>query len=186
MTCVVGMIDPDNRVQYIASDSLYSDGSRAAVGRLEKVYRSGPYLLGFCGSPRAIQLLRYNTKLPAPPQNPDHLMAFMSSKFITHLRALFNENGMVIKGDGVMEQLGDMQVMVIVKGHIFVIWSDMQVDETAESYNAIGSGEDLALGSLYSTEGHPAESRVRMAIAAASHHCESVGGPVNLISMPYG
>ena len=185
MTCVVGMVDPENRMQYLASDSLYSDGSRAAVGRLEKVYRAGDYLIGFCGTPRAIQLLRYNTKLPAPPKDPLHLMGFMASDFIKHVRTLFNEAGLVVKGDGVMEQLGDMQIMVVVRGHIFVIWSDMQVDETVEDYNAIGSGEDLALGSLYSTEGHPAESRIHMAIAAASHHCESVGGPVNLLDLPY-
>lgn len=185
MTCVVGMIDTENRTQYLASDSLYSDGSRAAVGRVEKVFRVGPYLIGFCGNPRAIQLLRYNTKLPLPPKDPASLMGFMASKFIGHVRKLFNASGLVLKGDGVVEQLGDMQIMVVVGGHIFVIWTDMQVEETAEDYNVIGSGEDLALGSLYSTEGHPAETRIRMAIVAASHHCASVGGPVNLLELPY-
>lgn len=185
MTCVVGMIDTENKVQYLASDSLYSDGSRAAVGRVEKVFQTGPYLIGFCGSPRAIQLLRYNTKLPAPPKDPAQLLGFMASKFINHVRSLFNASGLVLKGDGVMEQLGDMQLMVVVRGHIYVIWPDMQVEETVENYNALGSGEDLALGSLYSTEGEDPESRIRMAIAAAAHHCESVGGPVNLISASY-
>lgn len=185
MTCVVGMVDQENRVQYLASDSLYSDGQRAAVGRVEKVFQAGPYLIGFCGNPRAIQLLRYNTILPDPPRDESLLMGFMASKFISHVRTLFNTAGLVLKGDGVMEQLGDMQVMVVVRGHIYVIWADMQVEETAEDYNAMGSGEDIALGSLYSTDGEEAESRIRMAIAAAGHHCESVGGPVNFLSMPF-
>lgn len=185
MTCVVGMVDTEHKVQYIASDSLYSDGQRIAVGKVEKVFVSGKYLVGFCGSPRAIQLLRYNTKLPVPPRNPKQLLPFMASTFIAHVRKLFNEHGMVLKGDNVMEQLGDMQSMVVVGGRIFVVWPDMQVEETTEMYNCIGSGEEYALGSLYSTEGNDAETRIRMAIAAASHHCETVGGPVNLLSLPY-
>lgn len=44
-------------------------------------------------------------------------------------------------------------------------------------YAACGSGEELALGSLYSTTKQKPNVRLKLALSAAAHHCTTVGGP---------
>ena len=69
--------------------------------------------------------------------------------------------------------------LVGVRGELFTIMEDYQVGQSADGFDAVGSGTDLALGALYATREGPfrPRQRVRMALAAAERFNAGVRGP---------
>ena len=68
------------------------------------------------------------------------------------------------------------------RGRIFEIESDYQVGERAEPFNAVGCGQDLALGALYAAE-HLASrprARIELSLAAAANFSAGVYPPFRI------
>lgn len=175
MTCIVG-VEHKGRV-WIGGDSAgvagYSISSRAD----EKVFKNGPYVMGFTSSFRMGQLLRYSLVPPAP--NTRDLDRFMVTTFVDAVRACLKAGGYASK-DKDVEEGGTF--LVGVAGHLFGIQSDYQVAKEVNGYAAVGCGEDLALGALYATRRMPNQrSRVRSALEAAAEHSAGVVGPFRII-----
>ncbi len=59
---------------------------------------------------------------------------------------------------------------------------DYQVGESHDKYNAVGCGEDLALGALYVTASRPPKERITLALNAACHHSAGCAGPYTILS----
>lgn len=67
--------------------------------------------------------------------------------------------------------------------NLYRISSDYQVGRAADGYDAVGCGDQQALGSLFSTVGRAPEARVRTALNAAEHHSAGVRGPFVIMSI---
>jgi len=173
MTCIVG-IKYDNSV-YIGGDTLGSNGYSKVVRSDEKVFRNGPFVMGFTSSYRMGQLLKY--ALVPPPVDETNLNHYMVVDFINAVRACLKEGGWQQTDDG-QERGGTF--IVGYKDKLFSIHGDFQVGINADGYDAVGCGENFALGSLHSTTGDP-KVRIRKAIAAAAHNSTGVGGPVTIL-----
>ncbi|MCA1571993.1 MAG: hypothetical protein LC798_17110 [Chloroflexi bacterium] len=75
--------------------------------------------------------------------------------------------------------------LVAFRRQLWRTWPDYSITTARPSgYEAIGSGEGIALGSLYSTAGLETETRLRLALEAASLHCRSVGPPFQFVTVP--
>lgn len=194
MTCIVAL--KEKGTVWLGADSAgvggYSIRSRADP----KIYRVGSMLLGFTSSFRMGQLLGYKLKLPDDTDPRVSVEKWMATDFIDACRTCFKEGGWMRK-DHDVEEAGFF--LVAYRGRIFEVESDLQVAETLDPFAAVGCGEDLALGSLYSTssiitsdvsghwvgEGNPVpmhagldpEARVRMALRAAAHFSAGVREP---------
>ena len=72
----------------------------------------------------------------------------MHTSFIDHVRELFHTNGYAQAESG--RESGGF-FLVGYRGRLFGVESDYQIEELTVPYMAIGSGSDLALGSLFST-----------------------------------
>lgn len=148
MTCIVGLIDKGK--VYIGGDSAAVWGtSFAIVARNDrKVFRNGDFVMGFTSSFRMGQLLAFNFNPPKPRQGVD-IFAYMVTDFIDAARQRMKDGGFTRVKDNWSEEGGTF--LVGYAGRLFQIGSDFQVGESTHGFDAVGCGDHLALGSLFST-----------------------------------
>ncbi len=171
MTCIAGLVH---------EGQVYIGGDSAGVGRLfltvradQKVFRNGPFLMGFTTSFRMGQLLRYSFNPPAHHPDTD-TYKYMVTEFIDAVRKCLKSGGYARKDKE--EELGGT-FLVGYKGRLFNIEDDYQVGEAAIGFDAVGCGQDIALGSLYSTVGLEPEARIKKALEAAERFSAGVRSP---------
>jgi hypothetical protein len=170
MTCIVG-IQHQGRV-YIGGDSAGISGDSLTSRADAKVFTVGPYVMGFAHSFRMGQLLRYRLKAPKPPVRG--LDRFMVTGFVDAVRTALFDGGTLTDRNGVQE---GFTFLVGVGGRLYHIDTDFQIERTHDDYLAVGCGDDLALGSLFSTRGQQPRPRIRLALGAAAHHSSGVCAP---------
>lgn len=161
MTVVVGVIDGGQ--VHLGADSAATGRASQNIRLDSKVFRNGPYVMGFTGSYRMGQLLNYKLRILETPDEAD-LHRFMATTFIDAVRQTLKDGGYATEKDG--EERGG-NFIVGVAGNLFEIQSDYQVSHQHGDFTAVGSGEDLALGSLASTGGQLVSSRIDQALSAA-------------------
>lgn len=175
MTCIVGL--KDGRDVYVGGDSAGVMGLSITTRADAKVFRNGAYVIGFAGSFRMRDVLEHIFVPPAPPSKDTE--RFMATDFINSMRTVFADNEVSQYVEGTVLFPG--KIIVAFKSNLFVIDSDYQVGKPANGYDAIGVGEHLALGSLYSTAGYRAVERVEEALEAASHFSGGVTPPYTIL-----
>ena len=172
MTCIVAICE--NGKVYMGGDSAASAEHYIAYCKNPKVFQNGQYLIGFTSSFRMGQLIEF-AELPKPPKKD--LYKFMVTEFVTVIREIMSDGGYLRK-DCEQEESGDF--LVGIRGQLFLVQSDFAVLEYHQNYAACGSGESVALGSLYSTEDdfptNP-KNRLLIALTAASLYTTSVSEP---------
>ncbi|WP_229891714.1 hypothetical protein [Streptomyces mashuensis] len=176
---IVGLVE-EGRV-HLGGDSAGISGCRLTVRKDPKVFRNGPYALGFSGSFRMGQLLHHAFKAPKP--KGDGLHRFMTTRFVDKLRACLKEAGWARK-ESEQEKAGTF--LVGIHGRLFIVYDDYQVAEPADGYAAVGCGNQFALGALHTlaTANLAARERLTAALAAASHHSTDVCAPFTYATAP--
>jgi ATP-dependent protease HslVU (ClpYQ) peptidase subunit len=187
MTCTIGVVH-DGHV-YIGADSS-ANGPRGAlqVRSDSKVIKSGEFVLGFAGSFRVGQIIRYSLSIPrvggydpdtGTPLDAD-LYRYMVTKFIPALKECLKGAGVALNEDG---QDGiPAKLLVGVRGRLFEVDADYQVAEPVDDFAAIGIGMPIAQGALYVTEGIEPFQRINQALRAAERHSAYVRGPFVVVS----
>lgn len=182
MTCIVGIADSGN--VYLGADSAGVSGFNTTIRTDVKVFRNGPYVMGFTSSFRMGQLLQYTLKAPVPEDLDDsELHGFMCTVFVDEVRDCLKAGGFAEDDKG---QESGGTFLVGVQGHLYEVASDYQVGEREEGYEAIGCGEAYALGSLYSTSGNDAYTpvaRITLALEAADRYSNGVQGPFHYATL---
>ena len=171
MTCIVGVVHGE-RV-YIGGDSAGVAGYALTVRADEKVFRNGPFLMGFTTSFRMGQLLRFNLKPPEHRKGVEPY-EYMVTDFVDAARKCLKKGGYA-KKENEVESGGDF--LVGYRGHLFTVESDYQVAEATDGFNAVGCGAALARGALYITAQKKPRERVLLALKAAEHMNAGVRGP---------
>jgi hypothetical protein len=170
VTCIVG-VEQDGRV-YIGGDSAGVAGYSLTIRADTKVFRVGPYIMGFTTSFRMGQLLRYRLEVGQP--TGWDVDRFMATTFVDAVRACLSDGGF-LRSDSGVEQGGSF--LVGIQGRLYAVHSDFQIAKSLTGYDAVGCGEELALGSLHGTSELDPKSRVLKALAAAEAHSAGVSGP---------
>ena len=166
MTCIIGLVDR-GRV-WMAGDSAGVEGYRLAVRADEKVFRTGPFLIGFTTSFRMGQLLRY--RFEPPRQGRESAARFMATRFVDAVRLCLKAGGWQTTKD---EHEHGGVFLVGYGSRLYLVGSDYQVGQLRSPFYAVGCGADLALGSLHATPRVAARRRIRKALEAAE--CFSAG-----------
>jgi ATP-dependent protease HslVU (ClpYQ) peptidase subunit len=175
MTCIVGLVDEDNKV-YIGGDSAAVGGWSLTARKDKKVFHNGPFLFGFTTSFRMGQLL--NHAFVAPSYDADiGLEKYMATVFVDAVRECLKSGGFAKKES---EQESGGMFLVGFQGHLFCIFSDYQVAEALDGYDACGCGSDIALGVLYATPTMKPRKRIELALQAAEHHNAGVRTPFSM------
>jgi ATP-dependent protease HslVU (ClpYQ) peptidase subunit len=179
VTCIVGLV-ADQRV-YIGADSAGVDGGRYAMMLRadRKVFRNGPFLMGFTSSFRMGQLLAHALQPPKPREGAD-IFAFMVTDFVNAVRDCLKTGGYARKTNE--EETGGT-FLVGFRGRLFRIEGDYQVGECPRAYDAVGCGDLIALGALRAMDRDTSLSpsgRVMTALEAAEDYSAGVRGPFHI------
>ncbi len=177
VTCIVGL-EHDGRV-IIGGDSAGVAGYSITVRADTKVFRNGEFIMGFTSSFRMGQLLRYSLVPPAP-QTWD-VDRFMATDFISAVRDCLREGGYTRTESG--SEAGGV-FLAGIRGRLYRIDSDFQIGRSIDLYDAVGCGEEFALGSLHGSAHLDPQDRVQLALEAAAHHSSAVCPPFHVISAP--
>ncbi|MFA5385644.1 MAG: hypothetical protein WC364_13495 [Eubacteriales bacterium] len=176
MTCIAGLID--SGIVYMGADSAGVAGYDLSIRADQKVFISGSFLMGFTTSFRMGQLLRYKLDPPKHPYTDNGQLMdeykYMVTIFIDAVRQCLKDGGYALK-DKEQEQGGTF--LVGYRGRLFQVEDDYQVGELLDGFAAVGCGDQVALGSLYSTRGEPPVNRIRMALEAAERYSAGVRHP---------
>jgi ATP-dependent protease HslVU (ClpYQ) peptidase subunit len=178
MTCIVGIMHDDK--VYLGGDSAAStmDGFTTKI-RIPKVYQIDEYLIGYAGSFRMGKFIQYNIEFPKPPtwaRGSEKLDEFINGYLVPHIRKCVKES------DLDQNEKEDFEFIIGLRGHIFELDENWAAYESAEPYVAIGSGAQIALGSLYSTSNwsNPGK-RIRVALEASERYNSYVSSPFTIL-----
>ncbi len=168
MSTVVGIVD--GKKVWIGADSLAStEEGDARPMKTKKIFRNGPYLIGFIGSVRGGQVLypEYFTPPKKIMELPDAIIAQLQEKGCL----LTNEQS---------QSLHSCNYLIGFKGKLYEVLVDFQMTEVA-SYTSIGAGSYYAFGSLHTTEQMKDDftpgMRIELALAAAEEFSTATRGP---------
>lgn len=189
MTCIVALIH-ENKV-LLGGDAAASDEKSGLIFQRTdpKVFKVGQYGIGFVDSFRMGQILQYNWTPPIykPTAGFRNLDKFIRTKFVESIKQAFQEHGYGRFGSNAQDDGDEGGVFIIAvqgSGRIFTMDSDYHIAEVDVQYMAEGAGQELALGSLFSTSSiKTPRKRVRMALDAAAKFNMSVRGPFTIIEI---
>jgi len=172
MTCIVGL-EANGKV-IIGGDSAGIADYDLTVRRDPKVFRNGPFLIGYTDSFRMGQLLRF--RLHVEKQHPDvDDFEFMATVFIDAVRSCLGTHGFR-KRENDVESGGTF--LVGYRGILYRIGADFQIGVSAHGFDAVGCGASAALGALAATDGNDdLFERVRQALTIAERFSAGVRGP---------
>ena len=178
MTCIVGLKTSDGIT--IGGDSALSAGDTVRQISGPKVFRRGQFVIGCCDSLRVLQLVHF--KLSIPPLKGKELYKYMVVDFVDAMRKCFKLSGAARKDNEEEEVSGTFVVGIM--DRLFIINDDYAVEECTDGFAVVGSGDEYSMGSLYSTVSEPNnETRVILALEAASYFCKSVAPPYTILKV---
>ena len=175
MTCVAA-VRHEGEI-WIGADSAGVAGFSMHLRADEKVFRNGEFVMGFTTSFRMGQLLRWKFNPPVRREGVANF-EYMATEFVDAARKCFKDGGFAQKKD---ERESAGCFIVGLRGQLFYVADDYQVGELLDEYMAVGCGQDLALGSLFSTEGMGPEERIETALQAAARFSAGVRPPFHVI-----
>ena len=172
MTCIVGM-EHNGRVVF-GADSQVTNGGIGYTSGPSKVFVINGIVMGYTGPCKVGNILRHRLQPTKPPKR--NLDNYISTTLVDLIRSAFNTHGFLEKNNGWESTLGN--IMIGLHGSIYVMEENFQVLRFQSKYHAIGSGQEIALGSLFSTSHiKTPKKRIEMALKAAANYCTTVGGP---------
>lgn len=181
MTAIVGLEHRGDVWMGGDSAGVSTDYARIIQRRDAKVFRNGPFLIGFTTSFRMGRLLRYELKTPAHPSRLG-VERYMATLFIDAVRAC-------LKGGGYASKEREAEFggafLVGYRGKLFTVRDDYDVGLSVDPFAAVGCGDQTARGALFATAhvSDPAQ-RIRTALLAAEHCCPGVRRPFTVMCLP--
>lgn len=181
ITCIVGKVTKDGCV-LIGGDSAGVSGLSVMVRKDFKVFTKGGFAYGFCGSFRMGQLLAWEFQSPAHAADIS-VDQYIRTTWIDAVRASFNRGGYLLRENN--QEYGGT-FMVGYRGRLFTVHGDFQVGESIHDFNAIGCGDDLALGAMYALRDSKLsdEERLGVALEAAQEFNGGVRAPFSFVKLP--
>ena len=166
---------------WIASDSVASaDDFCSEYG--PKVFHKNNYIVGFCMSIRAADIVKELNDLPKDIKDTNDFREFRDEV----MRGMIEEGGCEPVGKDNDTMSHPLELLVISPYGMWHMGSDYQILWIKEGYYAIGSGEEVAMGSLFNSRVQESEDglgAVKMAVSSAIKHINSCGGNACILSI---
>ena len=173
MTVLVGITNGKN--VYMGADRAASDESTVITMYRPKVHVTNKWIFAYAGSVGTGQLLEF-VSFPAIDKRAD-VYKTIKLDIVKQLKQLIADHGENDDDTGA-------EFLIGANGRLFEFsssdWGIVEVTETAG-----GSGNQIALGSLYTTYtlDMDIEDRIRMALEAAIEYSPTCQGPVDILSI---
>ena len=180
MTCIVGLIS-DGTIT-MGADAATTYGAHVIrTGAESKMFVAGGFIMGFCGSPRVRQLMQH-AFTPPERMGSHSIEKYIVTDWADAARTALRSHGALEKQHGVERILDGSRFLVGHEGLLFEIACNLSALRFSPSYLATGAGWEVAMGSLYSTDGGQltAQERVLKALEAAEEFIATVRGPFDV------
>lgn len=171
MTCIIGL-EYEGRV-YIGGDSMSSSGNDRLETRLRKVFRAGPFLIGYTTSFRMGQILQYHLSV-RQQQDGETDERYMVVAFVEAARECLKDKGFTTINSN-NEQAGSF--LVGYKSSLYEVCSDFQVNQWVSGIATLGAGTEYALGAMVALDTLKPEERIKRALEITCQLCPTVCGP---------
>ena len=146
MTTLIG-IELEDRCVLAADSQITEDNLRTICTTVPKIVSVGKYLLGITGDSRPGDILAYNWS-PPKYQGADPTQ-WMGKKVLPSILTAFKENG-YDPYEATKDKDAGFDYLVAFNGNLFHIAVDLSFIQSTKGIYGLGSGGQLALGSLYS------------------------------------
>ena len=173
MTCIIGVVENGN--VHMAGDCAGSSEWETRKLAFPKVFRNGELLIGVCGLPQAIHVVRYNFA-PEPQPGGDDDMKYIVNVVAGGIRSVLRVAEIIPAT--MTDEMPAITFLVGYRGHLYEIDHSFQVVEWSDGFNAIGSGREYALGVLYALPPMSPRARIDTAMSAAAPFSPSVQLPL--------
>jgi ATP-dependent protease HslVU (ClpYQ) peptidase subunit len=193
MTCIVAITD--GRRIVLGADSAAVSANELQLRATRKIFKKGPYAIGFIRSWRMGQILQYHTEFPEPPPHSvdETLEEFMAAKFVEAVREScaaygFSKRGRITLAPDMIEEgqeIGGVFV-VGVSGRLFEVREDFHVARPMRPYTALGYGAPIALGALFALQENKRlqlEERAHIALEASEAYSQKVRQPFQFVEI---
>jgi ATP-dependent protease HslVU (ClpYQ) peptidase subunit len=180
MTCIVGIVEKEK--VYIGGDSAGTAGYVQIKRKDPKVFIRGEFIIGYTSSFRMGQLLMFDDRFRIREQKEnENNFEYMVNAFIPAIQELFNDGGYLKINNNIKE--GGC-FLVGYKNNLYRIESDFQVGESIENYSSVGCGEEIALGSLFTSKDLDIspEEKIIKALEASAYYSTGVAAPFIVLS----
>lgn len=159
---------------WIASDTCVTDSSGADELSEPKIAYVSGWAICVAGEAWALTAIRHRLKLKRT--NVRDVVKYASTTLADALRKAFHRHAGAVP---------ESEYLIARSGHLIMADSNMCMIRSVNPYNAIGSGTTAARASLHTTQALvdggaklSPESRLELALQAASDICPGVGGKV--------
>lgn len=168
MTCIVGLQTP--RGVLLAADTAAVSGwdIRTLGADSLKVWQQGGLAWGFSGDARWSQLVRYRYQVADAPRESAAVLPWLIGTVAPQLEALARDAGLWFAREERKPPQCGQRGLIACRGRLYRLTCDLTVHMVAESHEAVGSGEDYALGALDATA--QVEPPERFSLAAWHQH----------------
>ncbi len=183
MTCIVAISYKDK--VYMGADTYGSGGGGGGGVHVPnpKCFINGEFIIGCTSSFRMIDILHYELSVPKVHDDEhDDPDKFIRTVFIKAVKSCFLQNGW-LKTDSGVESGGNF--IVGYRGNVYEVQNDFSILNSPDYGSSVGSGEDAARASLwttYDTKMKPTD-RVELALGSAEVVNSGVRGPFVIIKM---
>jgi ATP-dependent protease HslVU (ClpYQ) peptidase subunit len=179
MTCIIGLVGKD-RV-YVGADSASVNTTALVIRatKVPKVFKRGPFLIGYTSSFRMGQLLEHWLEVPAQTIKQSG-QEYMVKEFVESVRKLFKEKGFG-EVDSNVESGGSF--IVGYNGCVYAIQDDFQVSEFSDGFDSVGCGSRFALGAMSALGDLEPMRRIKKSLAIAAKFSAGVCPPFRVQSM---
>jgi hypothetical protein len=167
VTCIVALVE-DNTI-YMGGDRSASDDISIVSMIKPKVSIRDEWIYGYAGTIGIGQLINY-IDLPSPEGDIEKLIRL---DICESLKTMIDSHARDIEND-------DTGFLIGAKGRLFEFnvsdWGVLEIDQTS-----IGSGSQIAFGSLYTSIDNNPIDRIGLAIGAAITYSPSCQGPIDIL-----
>jgi ATP-dependent protease HslVU (ClpYQ) peptidase subunit len=179
MSVIVGIVR--SGVIHMGADSYVGSGWDCGLMSTPKIFELGEMVIGFSGDVSVLNAIRYRLKVPEHGEEETD-EAFLAVKVADALRGAIGEAGRLMKKDDVESTRASM--LIGYRGNLYRIGSEFSVLRRAQEYEAVGAGEDYALGALFAGKKNRdgVKKILTTALMAASQHSAVVSPPFVFIS----
>ncbi len=173
MTCICAVVHQDGMTISFGADSAGSNEYAITVNQSRKIFKKNNLLFGVAGSWRQMQLLHYSLSIPERPiriTDEEYIALYV----VDAIRSCFQEKNTAKYENN--QEFSSCAILIGYRGSIYRLNEDYGA-LISTTYDAIGSGDDVAKGALYTTGHlHPLD-RITVALRSAAEHTAFVRGP---------
>jgi ATP-dependent protease HslVU (ClpYQ) peptidase subunit len=195
MTVIVGLVEEKKvkeiegkkvkhqvvRKVWMGGDSMVTLGNRSVIRSTSKIYKRGEFLIGSAGLASSAQVLAYGFTFPPIIEGQDQI-TYLINEFSPAFRKYLKNLGLSKVKDN-QERIPN-NILIGFRGKVFSIDGALGVLECVDGYDAIGSGEEFALGVLHVLKDskEKPEDIIKKSLEAAAYHNPYVAPPFEVIS----